>query len=665
MDSGVLYQLLGGALNALTPLNLLMMFVGLVIGTIGGMLPGITIVTTLALCVPFTFSMPIDTAFIMLGAIFAGGTYGGANASVLINVPGQPSSFVTTLDGYPMTLKGKAGEALFGALLGSAFGGIFGAVCLLLFFEPLSSIALQFGSEAFFWLAVLGLTTLAGMFKGAALKSLLAGAIGLALSTVGLDPTSGTPRFTFGYYPLVQGFNMVVLMISLFSISQILLLLESDGEYIARYRHQPGVFAKTARYLAKNCKWVMTLGSLIGTVVGALPGAGGSIAAIIAYNEAKRWDKKASEYGTGVVEGVVTPEAANNASVGGALVPLMALGIPGSPAAAIIGGGLLAQGLIPGPTMLEKNADVAYTFIVSFIIANIGLIPAGYLLARLCTRILAVPKYFIVAGVLSLGCIGAFALRNSMFDVLIMLLSGGLAYLCHKARIAPVSIGLGMVLGPIIEESLITTIMRARVLDSVADLLVFTPMSLFLIAASVLAMAMPLFLAKDGALRSARALTYRFSAENLKRFDFWLVAAFIVAASVLLRDAWTIHGSGRIFPQWVFCIIIGLGLLICLNILFRPVEAQKMAPKRVRLAVAAHFAIIMACYFGAAIIGFYTSLFIGMIAMLFYSYFVFCKEPFTVKRAAQAVAFSLGMSIAQYACFSMLLNVSVPHGFFF
>jgi len=665
METTLFSQLVQCTIAALSPLNIVIMFAGLVIGIIGGMVPGITIVTTIALCVPFTFSMPIDAAFIMLGAIFAGGTYGGANASILINVPGQPSSFVTTIDGYQMTLNGQAEEALYGALLASAFGGIFGAVALLLFFEPLSTIALQFGSEAFFWLAILGLTTLAGMFKGATLKSLMAGAIGLALSTIGLDRASGMPRFTFGYYPLVQGLDMVVMMISLFSISQILHLIESEGEYIAKYDHKPGIFSRTGKYLASHCKWILTLGSLIGTVVGALPGAGGSIAAIIAYNEAKRWDKKAADYGKGVVEGVAAPESANNGSVGGALVPMMALGIPGSPAAALIAGGLMAQGLIPGPTMFETNGNVAYTFIISFIIANIGMIPAGYVLARICTKILAVPKYFIIAGVISLGVIGAFSLRGSMFDVFVMLFSGGLAYLCNKARIAPVSIGLGLVLGPIIEEALTTTMMRAKTMDSVADLLIFTPMSGTLMAISVLAVIMPLFIGKNSAFRSYSFSSIRFFAANFKRLDIWLTVAFMVAAAVLLKECENITGSGRIFPEWVLWSIIIIGALVCLTEACAPVKQGKPLTGRVKACIAVHFCLSLACYFVIPVLGFYASLLVCMVLMLAYSYFIFLKESCSVKRLIQIVAFAIGMTVLQYLCFSKLLNVTVSQGLLF
>ena len=230
----MLEYIVRGAASAVLPMNLLVMFIGLVVGIVGGMLPGITTVTAVALFVPFTFSMPPDMALIGLGGVFCGAMYGGANAAILINTPGTPGSIATSLDGYPLVMQGRAEEACYIALLASVLGGIFGTVVLMLFFEPLSVMALKFGSEAFFWMGLFGLSTLAAMFPGNIAKGLLGGAIGLALCTVGLDPVMGMPRFTFGCFDLVQGLDMVALMIGLFSLSQMFVMLESDEKYIVK-----------------------------------------------------------------------------------------------------------------------------------------------------------------------------------------------------------------------------------------------------------------------------------------------------------------------------------------------------------------------------------------------------------------------------------------------
>ena len=309
----MLEYIVRGAASAVLPMNLLVMFIGLVVGIVGGMLPGITTVTAVALFVPFTFSMPPDMALIGLGGVFCGAMYGGANAAILINTPGTPGSIATSLDGYPLVMQGRAEEACYIALIASVLGGIFGTVVLMLFFEPLSVMALKFGSEAFFWMGLFGLSTLAAMFPGNIAKGLLGGAIGLALCTVGLDPVMGMPRFTFGCFDLVQGLDMVALMIGLFSLSQMFVMLESDEKYIVKMERQAHAFKLAVTDILRHLK-LLSVASAIGTFIGALPGAGGSVAALVSYNEAKRWDKDPDRYGKGAVEGILVPESANNAS---------------------------------------------------------------------------------------------------------------------------------------------------------------------------------------------------------------------------------------------------------------------------------------------------------------------------------------------------------------
>ena len=495
----LLQHVASGIGNAIQPVNLIVMVIGMAFGVIGGMLPGISVVTAIALALPFTFSLPTDTALIALGAVFCGSTYGGANAAILINTPGQPGSVATTFDGYPMTRKGEAQRAMLTALYASVFGGIVGVVILLLFFAPLSEIALKFGPAAFFWLAIFGLTTLAAMSPGNVLKGLLGGAIGLSISTVGLDPVAGTPRFTFGIQPLVQGFDMVVVMIGIFSFSQMLVLLEAPESHIAKYVRRYGVARQVISDLWRNCKRVLVQSSILGTFIGTLPGAGGSIAAIIAYNEAKRWDSNPSRYGTGVIEGVAAPESANNAGVGGSLVPLMSLGIPGNAGAAVLMGGLLAQGLVPGPQLLTNHADIAYTFIVGLIVVNLVLLPVGAVIAKLSAQIVRIPKTYIIPTVIVLAVIGAYALRNNELDVVIMLATGTIAYLLIRVEIHPAPIALGLVLGPIVEQSLSVSLLLARAKTSVLDVLVFDPLAAFLIALCILALVLPIWLERKKA----------------------------------------------------------------------------------------------------------------------------------------------------------------------
>lgn len=648
--------LAAGSLNLLDPVNLLVMFVGVAIGIVGGMLPGISVVTTLALFMPFTFSMPATTALVALGAVFCGATCGGANAAILINTPGQPGSIATTFDGYAMTQQGRAEEGLYTALLASAFGGIIGALLLLLFFEPLSGIALKFGSEAFFWMAVFGLTTLAAMSPGNVMKSLLGGCIGLGLSTVGLDPADGFPRFTFDCYDLVQGLDMVVLMTSLFSFSQMLFLLESGDDYIADLVRRPKAFLSALKGVWA-CRKLLTLMSCLGCFIGGLPGAGGSVASIITYNEARRWDRNPDRWGTGIIEGVAVPEAANNACVGGSLVPLMALGIPGSASAAILMGGLLSQGLTPGPQLLENNADVAYTFISSLIFVNIVMVLVGWVLVKVCSRILDVPKLVIIPTVITLSILGAYSLRNSMFDVLVLLLTGGGAYLCLKARISPASIALGVVLGPIIEEALSTTIMRSYS-SSLPDLLVFSPMSLLFITLSAVSLVVPVYLArrKGGAGSGG---SWKPSARNVLRYDFLAALVCTLAGMFFIGESLELTGVAGIFPLVVFSCVAALGLIVLAQ------ELGKRAVKADRVNyvnVVLYFAFAMLTWFLVEPLGFYTALFVCMVIMLCYGTFAVRRHALTAGNAARCLLLGAGITFAEYACFAWLLHVPTPAG---
>lgn len=656
----MLEYILNGLVSALIPANLLVMTLGLLVGIIGGMLPGITTVTAVALFVPFTFSMPPDMALIGLGGVFCGAMYGGANAAILINTPGTPGSIATTLDGYPLVRQGRAEEACYIALIASVTGGIIGTIALMLFFEPLSNIALGFGSEAFFWMGIFGLSTLAAMFPGNIMRGLLGGAIGLAVGTIGLDPVIGLPRFTFDVFDMVQGLDMVPLMIGLFSISQMFVLLESKEKYIVSMAKQPNAFKRAFMAVWQHPKLIW-ITSAIGTFIGALPGAGGSVAALVAYNEVKRWDKKPERFGQGAVEGIIAPESSNNASVGGALVPLLSLGIPGSAAAAVLAGGLMAQGLTPGPALMEKNPDIAYAFIVSMILANIGMLIIGYFLVKGCTRILDVPKALIIPAVISISLLGSYALRNSMFDVLIMILSGTAALFLLKAAVMPAGIALGIVLGRIIEENLIVTCYRAKSMDSLASLLLFSPLSITFIAASAIAIATPLYL--EIRAKRLKPADFGFSLNCLRRFDFWVIVFIFSAAIFFLYEALQIEGVSGYFPQAVYSAIIALSLLIILISFFsKSTAAPGLPPISCLKDISSYLAIIFITYYAIEWLGFYTATFICVLLMASYGELIFSRNKFSARLALRIALYSISLIIIEYLCFTTLMNVQTPEG---
>ena len=340
--------ILPATLHLFEPLNIILMLAGLTGGIIIGALPGLSATMGVALMVPATFAMNPTSGLIMLGAIYAGAIYGGANSAILICTPGTPSSVATTFDGWPLCQKGRADLGLYTSLLSSAFGGIVGTLFLLCLGGSLARFALQFGGPESFWLCLFGLSTIAVMTPDNMGKGIVSGAVGILVSTIGLDPNTGAPRFTFGTYDLLQGVSVIPCMIGLFSFSQVLYLIGTDKSFIAEYHPHKGAFGKVFRYLAAHCKTILVRSSVLGTWIGMLPGAGGEIASIISYNESKRWDKDPSRYGKGSLEGVAASESANNAVIGGSLIPMLTLGIPGSAVAAVILGALMAHGIQPG-----------------------------------------------------------------------------------------------------------------------------------------------------------------------------------------------------------------------------------------------------------------------------------------------------------------------------
>ncbi len=466
--------------------RLLAMALGVTFGMAIATLPGLSAPLGISLALPIVATMDPATGLIVLGAIWGGAIYGGSKAAVLINTPGNPSSLMTTLDGYPMTLQGRAAQALFGALLASTTGGIISTIILLLAFAPLSAIAVQFGPAQFFWLAILGMTAIGSMTSGNVFKGLLGAGIGVLLALIGMDPVTGTPRFTFGTFELTKGINVIAAILGFFSFAQALRLFASRDPFIAHYTEAPGYLADVFRTYAKRIVLVIRSG-LIGTAVGLLPGAGGPVAAMVAYNESRRWDKHPERYGTGALEGVMTAEAAVNATVGGSLIPLMSIGIPGDASAAVIMGGLLTFGLQPGPKLLSDHGLISYTFICSLFVANIFMLLIGFFMMRITGRLLLIPKRFITPSIIALSVIGAFSINNSMIDVYVMIGCGLLAFGLEYLDIHPGTLALGLILASTAESGFAQSLLLAQAKGSLALVLFGQPMSWILIGLIVLA----------------------------------------------------------------------------------------------------------------------------------------------------------------------------------
>lgn len=454
-------NILYGFVNALKFTNIIAALLSVAIGIVVGSLPGLSAAMGVALLIPITFGMPAETALIVLAGVYCGAMYGGSISAILLHTPGTSSAAATAIDGYPMTLKGQAGKALATATIASFIGGILSSVALYTLSPPLASLALKFGPPEYFWLSIFGLTIIAGVSTKSMLKGLISGALGLVLSTIGMDPMLGIPRFTFGNNGLLQGLPFTATLIGLFSMSQVLLLADKKIKDLKGSRE-----VKDKVYLSKDeikrITPVSLWSAIIGIVVGILPGAGGTIASFIGYNEAKRFTKNKEAFGTGIIEGVAGPEAANNAVTGGSLIPTLTLGIPGNSVTAILLGGLVIQGLKPGPDLFTIHGKTTYTLFAGFVIVNILMLILGLFAVRLFAKVSKVSDAVLIPIIFALSVIGSYAISNNMLDVWVMFIFGIVGYFVKKFNLNSAAMVLALILGPIGETGLRRTLIMHK-----------------------------------------------------------------------------------------------------------------------------------------------------------------------------------------------------------
>jgi putative tricarboxylic transport membrane protein len=482
----VLQQLGLGFSIALTPQNLAFAFAGAFVGTIIGILPGIGPAAGIALLLPITFGLPPVSSLIMLAGIYYGAMYGGTLTSVLINTPGESASVATTLDGYQMALQGRAGAALAIAAIGSFIAGTIGVVALMLAAPPLADLAVQFGPPEYFALAALGLLTIAGLTGTSAAKALLAAVAGLALATVGSDPFTGQQRFTLGVIELSDGVEFLPVAVGLFGISEVLANVADPVRLAPIKASISGLIPTWQDWRAS--RWPIARGGIIGFVVGVLPGAGATIASFIAYGVERRISKHPERFGKGAIEGVAAPESANNSATAGAMVPLLALGIPGSATTAVLLGAFILFGLRPGPLLLTDHPDVFWGLIASMYVGNVMLLFLNLPGAPLFASMLRLPYPVIATAIIGISIAGAYSLQNSLFDVWVALSFGVLGYLMKRFDYPAAPLVLALVLGPLLEMSL-----RQSLTISHGSLAIFftRPASAVLLAIGILGLAAP------------------------------------------------------------------------------------------------------------------------------------------------------------------------------
>ncbi|MBG0778118.1 MAG: tripartite tricarboxylate transporter permease [Desulfovibrionaceae bacterium] len=490
--------------DVLTPLNLLIMSGGVLFGLICGALPGVSGTMAVVLLIPLTYSLDANAAFVLLVATYIGAVFSGSISAILFRVPGAPEAVATTLDGYPMAQKGMAGQALGWSIAASAFGGVFGTLFLITISSQMAQVALKFGSAEYFALAVAGISVISVMNRGNEIKGLICACFGLFLATVGIDPIMGANRFTFGFTGLMGGINFIPVVTGMFAISEVLRKIQTE----ASVDDQTLEISKKARSaLPRLREWKGRVGlflrsSTIGTLIGILPGVGATTAAVLSYSEGMRWSKKPKEWGTGIPEGIIAPESANNAAANGALVPLLALGIPGSATTAVMLGAFIIHGIKPGPTLFTDAMPVVYAIFAASLLSNVLILLYAPPFIRAFALLIRIPYKILGPLIMVLSVVGCYAVRNSMVDVWTMLACGLLGYVLERFNFPIVSILLGVVLGGLAE----TEFRRALILSG-GDYFTFfeRPISAVLLVVALGAMLLPGVLSLCKRLKSCRA----------------------------------------------------------------------------------------------------------------------------------------------------------------
>ena len=487
----ILTGLLHGFQVATTPASLGMCILGVVLGTVIGVLPGLGPSATIAMLLPLTMKLDPTGAMIMLAGIYYGAKYGGSTTSILLNVPGESSSVVTCIDGYQMARKGRAGPALGMAAISSFIAGTFGVVALMLVAPPLAQLSLAFSSPEYFALMVMGLAMVVLLAGDSLVKALLSMLVGLWISGIGSDLFTATSRFTFGSVQLLGGIEFILVAIGVFAVGEVLANVEP---------HDPPKMLPVPKGIRnllptwddmKRCRFAFVNGSVVGFIIGVLPGAGSTIASFISYGIEKAVSRHPEEFGKGAIEGVAAPEGSNNAETGGALVPLLTLGIPGSGTTAILLAALTLWGFKPGPLFIEESPALFWGLVASMYIGNVMLLLLNLPLVGLWAKVLLIPTPYLYAGIATFALLGAYSINGSVFDVYVMLIIGILGYFLRQYGFPVAPLIIGAILGPLAEQQL-------RRAMSIADgdftALVSTPFSIAAYAIVILVAIVPQFM---------------------------------------------------------------------------------------------------------------------------------------------------------------------------
>ena len=626
--------------------NLFVLVIATTGGLILGALPGLSPTMAVALLIPFTFQMDAATGLVLLGAVYTATVAGGAISGILVNIPGAPANIATVLDGHPMAKKGKATQALHFCFISSFVGGITGVLVLIFFTPPLAKLALKFGPSEMFWMAIVVVTVIGTLGSRSVVKGLFSGVLGLWISTIGISPIFGESRFVFTDH-LTGGVHIVVALIGLFAVPQIYQLLVTS-----RQTSSGGLFTTEDTPLWSSIKYnlsrvkALAIGTISGVVVGIIPGAGGQIAGLVAYDQVRKFSPDASKFGHGEPDGVIAAESANNAMVGPSLVPLLTLGIPGSPTAAVLLGGLLINGLFPGPDLFTVHAAVTWTFIGSLLLAQIFMLVIGLGLSRSSSNwVMRVPSQYMAAAVTILAVFGTYSIQNSYSDVVLMLVLGSLMYLLNKYGFSAAPIVLGIILGPIAEDNFSMGKMIADVSDGPLVYFMTGSINLVLIFVCLVSIGYSIWVE----VKQRRKV-----ADDLKRSmpgsRVAAVGAVVVSLLVLIMVLSANGSTAYDFPFLLAVLLMVFAVLLFIDVL-RVWDRQKSNGVLVEWPdLGAGIAIILGYLLVMPTIGFYLASWLGFnCIVLFYS----------AKKDRQQFTKTLWVSLCFIAIIYLLFSVSL------
>ena len=644
--------------EVLTTEILLVLILATGAGLVLGAMPGLSPTMAVALLIPFTFHMDSATGLVLLGAVYTATVAGGAISGILVNIPGAPANIATVLDGHPMAKQGRASEALHYCFISSFIGGVIGVVVLIFFTPPLAELALAFGPSELFWIAIVGVTVIGSVGSKSVVKGLLSGALGLWISTIGISPIFGEARFVFTDH-ITGGVHVVAALIGLFAVPQVFELLVTSRRQSTSslYRLETHRLIESIKYNLGRVK-ALTVGTVCGVIVGIIPGAGGQIAGLVAYDQVKKFSHNPERFGKGEPDGVIAAESANNAMVGPSLVPLLTLGIPGSPTAAVLLGGLLINGLFPGPDLFTIHAKVTWTFIGSLLIAQLLMLVMGLALSRTSSYwVMRVPSHYMAAAVMVLAVIGTYSIQNSYSDILLMVVLGGVMYLGSKYGFSAAPMVLGIILGPIAEDNFQMGKMIADTGEGVFSYFFLGTINIVLVLICIVSVGYSV-VAELKQRNSRQSSGIPVDEENLVAGISATVISVIVLAAVFLSGS----GEAFFFPRLLAVLMTLLSLMVLwgglrrLRSIGRQADSQAIEWHNIAAGIA-----VMAGYLLVLEkIGFYVSSFLA------FALIVFVYMPQRDRRTAVTfVTVSVGFTGLVYLVFEHMLQVITPGGMLF